>query len=105
VAALVAMPVGAATAGMRLFNPAILPVALAVAVLSSVLPYSLEMVAMKRLPTRTFGVLMSLEPGFAALSGLALLGERLSLTQWLGMACVMSASLGAAMAARTAPTL
>lgn len=105
VAALVAMPVGAATAGLRLLNPAILPVALAVAVLSSVLPYSLEMVAMKRLPTRTFSVLMSLEPGFAALSGLALLGERLSLTQWLGMACVMSASLGAAMTARTGVAL
>ncbi|QUD90906.1 EamA family transporter [Phenylobacterium montanum] len=100
VAALVAVPVGAASAGVRLLNPAVLPVALAVAVLSSVLPYSLEMMAMKRVPTRTFGVLMSLEPAFAALSGLALLGERLTVTQWLGMGCVMAASLGAAMTAR-----
>jgi inner membrane transporter RhtA len=99
-ATLVALPVGAVTAGAHLLTLKVMPVAIAVAVLSSVLPYSLEMMAMKRLPTRTFGVLMSLEPGFAALSGLALLGERLTLTQWLGMACVMAASLGAAATGR-----
>lgn len=99
-AAVLVIPIGALHAGASLLNPALLPFAAGVALLSSVIPYSMEMVAMKRLPTRTFGVLMSLEPGFAALSGLALLGERLSPNQWLGMACVMTASLGAAATAR-----
>jgi inner membrane transporter RhtA len=105
-AAVVVIPVGAVHAGARLLNPAIWPVAVAVAILSSALPYSLEMVAMKRLPTRTFGVLMSLDPAFAALSGLIILGERLTLSQWAGLACVMAASLGAAATARSqAPTI
>jgi inner membrane transporter RhtA len=105
VAGLLVLPIGVAHAGAKLLNPAVLPFAIAVGMLSSVLPYSLEMVALKRLPTRTFGVLMSLEPGFAALSGLILLGERLSLSQWMGMACVIAASLGAATTARTASRL
>ena len=102
VAAVVVIPIGVAHAGASLLNPALLPFAGGVALLSSVVPYSLEMVALKRLPTRTFGVLMSLEPGFAALSGLALLGERLDPSQWLGLACVTAASLGAAASARSA---
>ncbi len=100
VAAVVVIPVGVIHAGASLLNPALLPFAAGVALLSSVVPYSLEMAALKRLPTRTFGVLMSLEPGLAAFSGLALLGERLSPTQWLGLACVVAASLGAATTAR-----
>ncbi len=100
VAAVVVIPVGIIHAGASLLNPALLPFAAGVALLSSVVPYSLEMAALKRLPTRTFGVLMSLEPGLAALSGWALLGERLSPTQWLGLGCVVAASLGAAASAR-----
>ncbi len=64
------VPIGAAHAGAALAAPAILPAACAVAVLSSALPYSLEMYALTRMPTRTFGVLMSLEPALGALSGL-----------------------------------
>jgi inner membrane transporter RhtA len=100
VAALVVVPVGVAHAGARLLSPALAPLGLGVAILSSALPYTLEMVAMKRLPTRTFGVLMSLEPAVAALSGLILLGERLDARRWVGVASVMAASLGAAATAR-----
>jgi inner membrane transporter RhtA len=77
-------------------DPAILPAALGVAVLSSALPYSLEMFALTRIPTRTFGVLMSAEPALAALSGLAFLHESLSLTQWAAIASIMAASAGSA---------
>lgn len=100
VAGLLVIPVGALHVGPRLFDPALLPFAIGVAVLSSALPYGLEMVAMQRMPTRTFGVLMSLEPAIAALSGLALLGEQLGPWQWAGLVCVMAASFGAAVTTR-----
>lgn len=96
VAAAVVVPVGAVRAGARLLEPALWPTAVAVAVLSSALPYSLEMHALRRLPTRTFGVLMSLEPALAALAGLVVLRERLSSSQVAAIACVMTASLGSA---------
>ncbi|WP_439888704.1 threonine/homoserine exporter RhtA [Pseudomonas sp. MBLB4123] len=96
VAALLVMPVGLWQAGSSLFAVDLLPVALAVAVLSSALPYSLEMIALTRLPTRTFSVLMSMEPAIAALSGLLLLGERLGWSQWLAIAAIVLASAGAA---------
>jgi inner membrane transporter RhtA len=102
IGAAVIVPVGAAQAGWQLFSPAILPTALAVAVLSSALPYSLEMLAMPRLPTRTVGVLMSLDPAFGALSGLCFLGEHLSWMQWAAIASIMAASAGSAATSRTA---
>jgi len=92
-AALVA-PVGVAHAGSALLSPAILPTACAVALLSSALPYLLEMYALTRLPTRTFGVLMSAEPALGALSGLCFLGERLTALQWAAIASIMIASAG-----------
>ncbi len=82
VGAIVVVPIGVAQAGTQLLSPAILPAAFGVALLSSALPYSLEMLAMPRLPTRTVGVLMSLDPALGALSGLLFLGERLSWIQW-----------------------
>lgn len=94
IAALGVLPAGAVSHGIGLLQPAALPVALLVAVLSSALPYSLEMYSMQRLPTRTFGILMSVEPALAAMAGLVLLGERLSGGQWLAIACVMAASVG-----------
>ena len=100
VAAVIVVPVGLASAGTALFSPALLPAALAIAVLSSALPYSLEMVVLGRLPTRTFGVLMSLEPAMGTLSGLILLGERLTLVQTAAIACIMAASVGCAASAR-----
>lgn len=100
ISCLVTAPIGLAHAGWRLFDPSLLPLAAIVAVLSSALPYQLEMVAMTRMPTRTFGISMSLEPAVGALSGLLLLGERLSLTEVAGIACVVLASVGSAATAR-----
>lgn len=97
VAAMVVLPVGAATAGVRLLDLALLPLGLAVAVLSSALPYSLEMFALPRLPKTTFGALMSLEPAVGALSGWVLLGQHLSLRQGGAIAAVICASAGAAL--------
>jgi inner membrane transporter RhtA len=96
VGAIVIVPIGVAQCGAQLFAPAILPTALAVALLSSALPYSLEILAMPRLPTRTVGVLMSLNPALGALSGLSFLGERLSWSQWAAIAGIMAASAGSA---------
>src|SRR5207237_4452487 len=87
VATVVAAPVGIATAGSALLDPHWWPAAFGVAVLSSAIPYPLEMKAMLRLPARTFGVLMSLEPAIAALSGMIVLGEWLTGTQWVALAC------------------
>lgn len=100
IAALVAVPFGIAQAGAALLSPALLPVALAVALLSTALPYSLEMVALTRMPTRTFGMLMSLEPAVGALCGLLFLHERLSVLQGLAIGAIIVASAGAAMTAR-----
>jgi inner membrane transporter RhtA len=102
VAAILIVPIGAAQAGAQLFSPAILPAALGMALLSSALPYSLEMLAMARLPTRTVGVLMSLDPALGALSGLLFLGEHLSWIQWSAVGCVMAASAGSAATSRGA---
>ncbi|WAH56339.1 threonine/homoserine exporter RhtA [Pseudomonas silvicola] len=95
VAAVFIAPIGIVHAGTALLSPALLPVALGVAVLSTALPYSLEMVALTRLPARTFGTLMSIEPAFGALSGLVFLHEVLSFNQWLAIASIITASIGA----------
>ncbi len=100
---LVITPFGLAQAGAVLLDPRILPVACGVALLSSALPYSLEMFALTRLPTRTFGVLMSGEPALGALSGWCFLNERLSLLQWAAVASIMLASAGSAVTSRRAP--
>jgi inner membrane transporter RhtA len=96
IGALMIVPLGAAQSGTALLAPAILPLALGVAVLSSALPYSLEMYAMPRIPTRTFGVLMSLNPALGAVAGLTFLGETLTLLQWAAIASIVAASAGSA---------
>lgn len=101
IAALVAVPWGVLESGMALLAPALLPVGIGVAVLSMALPYSLEMVALTRLPVRTFGMLMSLEPAIGALCGFAFLHEQLGLLQWLAIVAVVVASAGATLGART----
>jgi inner membrane transporter RhtA len=93
-AALVAAPFGVAEAGASLLAPEILLSGLAVAIMSSALPYSLEMVALRRLDRKSFGVLMSLEPAVAACAGLVLLGERINAVQWLAIGLVIAASVG-----------
>lgn len=76
-------------------TPHLLLFGLGVAILSSALPYSLEMVALRQLPRQLFSIMMSLEPACAALLGWLILHEALSLTQWLAIACVIGASIGA----------
>lgn len=94
IAAIIVLPMGIAIDGPKLFNLSALPLALVVAVFGSALPYSLEMVALKNIPSRTFGVLMSLEPALAAFMGLIFLSENLNITQWAAIGCVIVSSLG-----------
>ena len=96
VAALVVVPVGVVHAGAALLTPTVLLVGLAVAAISSALPISLEMMALKRLPKEAFGIMISMEPAVAALLALALLGEHLSAQQWLAIGLIVSASMGTA---------
>ncbi|MBV4474480.1 MULTISPECIES: threonine/homoserine exporter RhtA [Pseudomonas] len=95
IAALFVAPIGIFHAGAALLTPALIPVAIGVAILSTALPYTLEMVALTRMPTRTFGTLMSIEPAIGALSGLLFLQEYLSLSQWMAILCIILASVGA----------
>ncbi|MFE7782136.1 EamA family transporter [Streptomyces nigrescens] len=94
-AALLSAPYGIARAGSGLLDPHVLWVAAVVAVVSSVLPYSLNLEALRRIPPRVFGVLTSLEPAAGALFGLLVLGQRLDRYQWLGIAAVACASIAA----------
>jgi inner membrane transporter RhtA len=95
-AALFTVPLGFAHAGTALLAPGVLAAGLGVALLSSALPYSLEMAALKRLPRRVFGILVSASPALSALAGWLVLGERLAPLQWLAIALVMLASAGGA---------
>ncbi len=83
-----------AVSGDRLLDPGVLLVGALVALLSSVVPYSLEMAALRTIPPGVFGILMSLEPAAAALAGIVLLGELLGLLDWVAVACVVVASVG-----------
>lgn len=94
VAAIVVVPLGIADAGTALFSMRLLPTAIMVAVLSSALPYTLEMYALRRLPAKTFGTLMSVEPAIGALAGLIMLGEQLTGRQWLGIFAIIATSIG-----------
>lgn len=93
-AALIVVPVGLIEAGSTLFDPKILGLGLVVAVVSSAIPYSLEMIALRGIPKRSFGVMLSLEPAAGALAGLLILGERLASAQWLAIGLVICASIG-----------
>lgn len=100
VAALVVVPVGVAHAGSALLSPVILATGLGVALISSAIPISLEMVALKRLSPQAFGIMASMEPAVAALMALALLGEYLSAMQWLAIALIVAASVGSSVTAQ-----
>ncbi|TNC26210.1 EamA family transporter [Amycolatopsis alkalitolerans] len=100
VAAMVAMPTGIAETGTGLLSPWLLILGLAVALLSSVIPYSLELEALRKIPPRVFGVLMSLEPAVGALAGLVVLHESLHALQWVALCCVVAASIGATRTAK-----
>ncbi len=100
VAAIVITPVGVAAGGKTLLRPAILLAGLGIGLLSSIIPYSLEMEALRRIPPRVFGIWMSLEPAAAALVGLVLLDQSLAAREWLAIGCVMVACAGASREAR-----
>ncbi|WP_079125043.1 EamA family transporter [Streptomyces lushanensis] len=95
VGALLALPLGVAESGSKLLVPSTLGLGLAVALMSSVLPYTLELLALRRLPSSTFAVLMSLEPAIAATAGFLVLSQALSATDALAIALVIVASMGA----------
>jgi inner membrane transporter RhtA len=95
VGAVVIAPYGIAVGGTHLARPSVLGKGAAIAVLSSAIPYSLELAALRRLRASVFGVLMSLEPAMGALSGLVFLQQHLRLREWLAVAAVMVASIGA----------
>ena len=103
VASCIVLPVGVLHAGAALLRPPVLLGALGVGVFSSALPFSLEMVALTRMPARLYGTLASLEPAVGALMGLAFLGQVLSLRQWAGIGVVVTAALGAALSTKEPP--
>jgi inner membrane transporter RhtA len=99
-ASLVVLPFGVAQAGTQLVSPNALAVGAAVGLLSSAIPYTLEMEALRRIAAPIFGVLMSLEPGVAALAGFLVLGQGLSIRALAGIALVVSASIGCSRGSR-----
>ncbi len=103
IAAVMFVPIGMAQATDSIWQWSILPVGLAVAILSTALPYSLEMIALTRLPTRIFGTLMSMEPALAAISGMIFLGETLTLVQTLALCSIIAASMGSTLTMRPEP--
>lgn len=94
VAALFVVPVGVAVDGAAMMNWSIIPIGIGVALFSSAIPYSLEMFALAKIPTKEFGILLSLEPVFAAFSGFIYLGERLNFIQWVAITLIIIASIG-----------
>ncbi|RST07337.1 EamA family transporter [Streptomyces sp. WAC07149] len=102
VAAVISLPLGVAEAGSDLLTPSTLALGLGVAVLSSVLPYTLELLALRRLPAPTFAILMSLEPAIAATAGFLVLSQAMSPLDALAIALVIAASMGAVRSQREA---
>jgi inner membrane transporter RhtA len=102
-AALVALPFGVAAGGSRLLTARSLGIGAAVGMLSSAIPYSFELEALRRIAAHVFGVLMSIEPAMAALAGLIVLGQSLSARSIVGMALVVSASVGVSWHTRARP--
>jgi inner membrane transporter RhtA len=103
IGAAVVTPVAVASAGASLFRPSVLAAGLLIGLLSSVIPYRFELETLRRVPARVFGIWMSLEPAVAALVGVVMLSQHLSLLQWLAIACVMAATAGAALGATSVP--
>jgi inner membrane transporter RhtA len=100
IAAVVVAPVGLTVAGEALFDSHLLLIALVVALVSSAVPYSLEMYALQHLPKHTFSVLLSLEPAVGAMAGWLVLSEQLTVQQLLAMGLIMTASIGCAYKAK-----
>ncbi len=105
VATIVSLPIGLAEGGSQLLSLRSLALGAAVGILSSAIPYTLELEALRRIATHVFGVLMSLEPAVAALAGFVVLGQGLSVRELGGMALVVAASVGASLASRRSAAL
>jgi inner membrane transporter RhtA len=103
VASVLALPAGIADGGGQLLHPHALLLGGAVGMLSSAIPYTLEMEALRRIATNIFGVLMSLEPAMAAIAGFIVIGQTLSARELVGIALVVAASVGASGSARKPP--
>lgn len=98
--ALIFAPIGIITEGANLLNWKILGLGLTVALLSSAIPFALELIAMTHIPAKTYGLLSSAEPAVGALFGIVFLGEHLLGMQWVALAAIIAASIGATMTAR-----
>ena len=105
IASFVVLPAAVATDGFARLTLPLFVAGIGVALLSSAIPYTLEMIALKGLPARTFGILMSLEPAVAALLGLVFLHELLSVRQWLAVALIIAASTGSTLTSRRPPPI
>ena len=100
VGGLAVLPFGLATGGGRLADPAVLGLGAAVAIMSSVIPYSLELLALRRVTSRAFGVMMSLDPALATAAGFLILGQHLDLREWVALGLVVGANLGNSLASQ-----
>ncbi|HET9076787.1 MAG TPA: EamA family transporter [Acidimicrobiales bacterium] len=98
------LPFGLYAGGSALVDPAVFGLGLAVAVLSSVVPYSLELAALRRVTPRAFGVMMSLDPALATAAGFVVLGQHLNLREWIALALVVGANAGNSLTGRAAGT-
>lgn len=95
-AAVLIIPFGVVEAGTKLLDPSLLLAGLGIGVLASALPYSLEMIALRKLPYKTFGVMLSMEPAIGAIAAAIILNEQLTMFQTLAIACIVTASAGSA---------
>jgi inner membrane transporter RhtA len=105
VAAIAVTAPGVAAGAPKMFRPSFLAAGAGIGLLSSVIPYWLELEALRRIPTSLFGVWMSVQPAVAALIGLLVLGQHLSPAEWAGICCVVAASAGAAASTRAPGSL
>jgi inner membrane transporter RhtA len=94
------LPVGLAVGGAALFHPDVLLIGAAVALLSSVVPYSLELIALRQVTPRAFGVLLSMDPAVATAAGFVVLGQHLTIRQFVALILVSAANLGNAIFGR-----
>jgi len=97
---LILLPVGLVAGGAEMFRPSVLAIGFGVAVLSSVIPYSFELLALRRVTPRAFGVMMSLDPALATAAGFLVLGQHLNGREWAALALVVGANLGNSLSAR-----
>ena len=103
VAGLLVLPFGVAQGGSHLWRPSVLALGLVVALLSSVVPYSLELLALRGVTPRAFGVMLSLDPALATAAGFAVLGQHLTLVEWAALSLVVVANLGNTLSSRRPP--